>query len=56
MEEIMKVAFYTLGCKVNLYETEVIMNLFKNRGYEIVDFNDYSDIYVINTNGMLQSN
>ena len=29
----MKVSFYTLGCKVNLYESEVIMNTFKNKGY-----------------------
>ena len=45
----MKVAFYTLGCKVNTYESEVLMNKFKKAGYEIVDFNDISDIYVINT-------
>ena len=45
----MKVAFYTLGCKVNTYETEVLMNKFKKEGYEIVDFNDLADIYVINT-------
>ena len=45
----MKVAFYTLGCKVNTYESEVLMNKFKNAGYEIVDFNDLADIYIINT-------
>lgn len=45
----MKVAFYTLGCKVNLYETEVAMNKFKDKGYEIVNFDEKSDIYVINT-------
>lgn len=45
----MKVGFYTLGCKVNAYESEVLMNKFVNAGYEIVDFNDFSDIYVINT-------
>ncbi len=45
----MKVAFYTLGCKVNIYETEVIINLFKNRNYEVVPFECFSDIYVINT-------
>lgn len=45
----MKVSFYTLGCKVNLYETETIMNKFKKKGYEIVDFNDKADIVVINT-------
>jgi threonylcarbamoyladenosine tRNA methylthiotransferase MtaB len=45
----MKVAFYTLGCKVNAYETEVAINLFKNNGYEIVPFDELADIYVINT-------
>ncbi|GJM74641.1 hypothetical protein HMSSN036_68570 [Paenibacillus macerans] len=32
------VAFYTLGCKVNFYDTEAIWQLFKNEGYEQVDF------------------
>ena len=45
----MKVSFYTLGCKVNLYESEVIMNMFKKKGYEIVDFESGSDIVIINT-------
>ena len=45
----MKVSFYTLGCKVNLYESEVIMNMFKKKGYEIVDFDSTSDIVIINT-------
>ena len=45
----MKVAFYTLGCKVNTYESEVLMNKFIKEGYEIVDFNDIADVYVINT-------
>ena len=45
----MKVSFYTLGCKVNLYETEVVMNMFKKKNYEIVDFNDKSDVVIINT-------
>ena len=45
----MKVGFYTLGCKVNTYESEVLMNKFKNSGYDIVDFNDDCDVYVINT-------
>lgn len=45
----MKVAFYTLGCKVNSYETEALMELFEARNYEIVDFDSYSDIYVINS-------
>lgn len=45
----MKVGVYTLGCKVNLYESEYIMSLFKDRGYTISDFNDICDIYIINT-------
>lgn len=46
----MKVSFYSLGCKVNAYETEVLMNKFKNAGYDIVDFDaSNADIYVINT-------
>ncbi|MGE4571882.1 MAG: tRNA (N(6)-L-threonylcarbamoyladenosine(37)-C(2))-methylthiotransferase MtaB [Candidatus Izemoplasmatales bacterium] len=45
----MKVAFYTLGCKVNAYETEAILELFKNQGYEIVDYDDFSDVYIINS-------
>ena len=45
----MKAAFYTLGCKVNTYESEVNMEIFKNNGYEIVPFNEKADVYVINT-------
>lgn len=45
----MKVGIYTLGCKVNTYESEFIISLFKNRGYTITDFNDDCDIYIINT-------
>ena len=44
-----KVAFYTLGCKVNQYETDAMKEMFGKAGYEIVDFNDCADIYVINT-------
>ena len=44
-----KVAFYTLGCKVNQYETDAMRELFVVADYEVVDFNDYADIYVINT-------
>ncbi|MEQ6389384.1 tRNA (N(6)-L-threonylcarbamoyladenosine(37)-C(2))-methylthiotransferase MtaB [Bacillaceae bacterium S4-13-58] len=43
------VAFHTLGCKVNHYETEAIWQLFKDQGYERVDFERQSDVYVINT-------
>lgn len=45
----LKTAFYTLGCKVNSYETQAVMERFEKRGYEIVDFNQKSDIYVINS-------
>lgn len=44
-----KVAFYTLGCKVNQYETEAITELFQNKGYVVVDYEDKADVYVINT-------
>ncbi|MDR6551298.1 tRNA (N(6)-L-threonylcarbamoyladenosine(37)-C(2))-methylthiotransferase MtaB [Paenibacillus qinlingensis] len=43
------VAFHTLGCKVNFYDTEAIWQLFKNEGYEQVDFENTADVYVINT-------
>ena len=43
------VAMYTLGCKVNTYETNKMIELFKEAGYEIVEFEDKADIYVINT-------
>lgn len=44
-----KAAFYTLGCKVNQYETEAMEELFADAGYEICDFSDAADVYVINT-------
>lgn len=44
-----KAAFYTLGCKVNQYETEAMSELFQKEGYEIVDFEEGADVYVINT-------
>ncbi len=44
-----KVAFYTLGCKTNQYETRAMGEIFTNAGYEIVDFSGYADVYVINT-------
>lgn len=45
----MKVAFFTLGCKVNQYETDLMMKSFIDYGYEIVDFKDKAQIYVINS-------
>lgn len=44
-----KVAFYTLGCKVNQYETEAMLEMFEKNGYENVPSEDYADVYVINT-------
>ena len=44
-----KVAFYTLGCKVNQYETEAMLEMFKKDGYTQVDSEEYADVYVINT-------
>lgn len=44
------VAFYTLGCKVNFYDTEAIWQLFKQEGYDQVDFDEQTaDVYLINT-------
>lgn len=45
----MKVAFLTLGCKVNQYETNGMIQEFKNKNYEIVEFEDIADVYVVNT-------
>ena len=44
-----KVAFYTLGCKVNKYETESIKNQLIKKGYEEVSFEDKADIYIVNS-------
>lgn len=44
-----KVAFYTLGCKLNFAETSTISQYFENAGYEIVNFSKDADIYVINS-------
>ena len=45
----MKIAFCTLGCKVNQYETNAMIQKFKDANYQIVDFGKKADIYVINT-------
>lgn len=46
----MKVAVYTLGCKVNTYESEYVIKEFLKRGYELTDFSDTTaDVYLINT-------
>lgn len=44
-----KVAFYTLGCKLNFSETSTIARSFQNEGFERVEFEEKADIYVINT-------
>ncbi len=49
VRSVTTVAFHTLGCKVNHYETEAIWQFFKEHDYERVDFNQHSDVYVINT-------
>ena len=49
MENKKKVAFYTLGCKLNFSETSTIARDFQNEGFERVDFEEIADIYVINT-------
>jgi len=49
VNEMATVAFQTLGCKVNHYETEAVWQLFKDAGYARVDFADHADVYVVNT-------
>lgn len=44
-----KVAFYTLGCKLNYSETSTISRMFEEKGYKKVDFSDTPDIFIINT-------
>ena len=44
-----KVALHNLGCKVNSYETEAMREALEENGYEIVDFGDKADVYIINT-------
>ena len=44
-----KAAFLTLGCKVNQYETDAMEELLRDAGYQIVDFSDKADVYIINT-------
>jgi len=47
--KLKKVAIYTLGCKVNQYESNAIQNEFEQNGYKTVDFSEYADVYIINT-------
>ena len=43
------VAFYTLGCKVNQYETNGMIQKFEENGNKVVDFSEKADIYIVNT-------
>ena len=45
----MRAAIYTLGCKVNQYETQAMEQELRRRGHELVDFEDSADAYIINT-------
>ena len=45
----MKIAFYTLGCKANQFETQALERLFVEHGHEIVPFDSFADVYVVNT-------
>ena len=45
----MTAAFYTLGCKVNQYETQALERLFTQRGHTLVPFDGEADVYVINS-------
>ena len=45
----MKIAIYTLGCKVNQYETQAMERLLRQRGHQIVDFSQDADAYVVNS-------
>ena len=49
MSQYKKVAFYTLGCKLNFSETSTIARNFENQGFAKVDFTDRPDIFIINT-------
>lgn len=45
----MRVAAHTLGCKVNQYDTEAMLRVFRQAGYDVVDFDEVADVYLINT-------
>ncbi len=45
----MNVAFYTLGCKTNQFETQALQRLFVERGHTLVDFSAFADVYIVNT-------
>ena len=45
----MTVSFYTLGCKVNQYESAALQEMMQSKGYCIVDFNSEADVYLVNS-------
>jgi threonylcarbamoyladenosine tRNA methylthiotransferase MtaB len=45
----LKIAFHTLGCKVNQYESQALKEKFISKGYEVVSDDEFADVYVINT-------
>ncbi|MBP0979207.1 MAG: tRNA (N(6)-L-threonylcarbamoyladenosine(37)-C(2))-methylthiotransferase MtaB [Oscillospiraceae bacterium] len=45
----MKISFFTLGCKVNQYESQALSQMFENNGFEIVDCDNKADVYIINS-------
>jgi threonylcarbamoyladenosine tRNA methylthiotransferase MtaB len=45
----MNVSFYTLGCKVNQFETDAMMQMFENRGYKIIDPCEDTDVFIVNS-------
>ena len=45
----MKIAFYTLGCKTNQFETQALETLFEQRGHRVVPFDSFADVYIVNT-------
>ncbi len=47
--QMKKIAFKTLGCRLNIFETDALVSQFRNEGYEIVDFNREADAYIVNT-------
>ena len=49
MDKQKTVAFKTLGCRLNLYETDALASEFAKQNYRVVDFNEKADLYVINT-------
>ena len=49
MNEMKRVAFCSLGCKVNQYETNAMAQKFIKKGYQIVEFDEFADIYIVNT-------